>query len=80
MAKTDDYMVYWPEGESIVLNTLDLESIYIDSASWPRFLEVVQGRRRFATVTMRAPNRDPQELKIIPLALATRETTFKTLV
>jgi hypothetical protein len=80
MAQTDDYKVYWPDGDHIVVSTFDLESMNLDFASWLRFLQVLQGKRRFAAVTMRVPNRDPQELKIMPLVLTTSETTFKTLV
>jgi hypothetical protein len=77
--KTDnDFMVYWPNGDTIVHTSTDLAELPIDLAGRIAFTNLVLGLRPCATMTLhKADTR--WALKVVPIEKTTTGMTYANL-
>jgi hypothetical protein len=77
--KTDnDFMVYWPDGNTTVVNSTDLAEMPIDLAGRIAFANLVLGGRRCAEMTMHQSD-VRWLLKVVPIEKTTEGMTYANL-
>jgi hypothetical protein len=77
----NDFMVFWPNGDTMVLNSTDLAEMPIDLAGRIAFANLVLGigRRICAAMTLHQSADVRYLLKVVPIELTTADMTYATL-
>ena len=75
--KTDnDFKVYWPNGDTTVVNSTDLAEMPIDLAGRIAFANLVLGRRSCATMTLHQSADVRYRLKVVPIEKTSGDMTY----
>jgi hypothetical protein len=78
--KTDnDFKVYWPNGDTTVVNSTDLAEMPIDLAGRIAFTNMVCGWRSCAEMTMHASAGVRYRLKVVSIEKTSSGMTYATL-
>jgi hypothetical protein len=77
----NDFMVFWPNGDTMVLNSTDLAEMPIDLAGRIAFANLVLGigRRICAAMTLHQSADVRYRLKVVPIELTTADMTYGNL-
>jgi hypothetical protein len=75
----NDFKVYWPNGDTNVVNSADLKDMPIDLAGRIAFTNLVLGRRTCATMTMHAGHDVRYALKVVPIEKVSSDMTYASL-
>jgi hypothetical protein len=74
----NDFTVFWPNGDTGVMNSTDLAEMPIDLAGCIAFTNLVLGWRSCATMTLHAGG-IRYALKVVPIEKTTDDMTYANL-
>jgi hypothetical protein len=74
----NDFMVFWPNGDTMVLNSTDLAEMPIDLAGRIAFTCLVLGWRSCAEMTLHA-SANVYRLKVVPIEKTSSDMTYASL-